>query len=116
MSRFGERLRLARSQRGITQEQLAEMADISRAMIGRYETTNQLPALDTLVRVADALGTSTDFLLGRTASIDKPFQGEYMPPKPSRPSSKLPKNTTELEALIREIVNETLQGEMQSDK
>ena len=56
MGQFSERIRQVRTMRGITQEQLAEMADISRVMIGRYETTDQLPALDTLIRIADALG------------------------------------------------------------
>ena len=66
MGEFGKRLRELRIMREITQEQLAEKADISRVMIGRYETTDQLPALDTLVRIADALGVSTDYLLGRS--------------------------------------------------
>ena len=66
MSVIGEQIKKIRTEKGITQEQLAEMADISRVMIGRYETTDQLPALDTLIRIADALGVSTDYLLGRT--------------------------------------------------
>ena len=58
MGVFGKRLREVRVYRGITQEQMAEMADITRNMVGRYETTDQLPSLDTLVRIADALGLS----------------------------------------------------------
>ena len=92
--------------RDITQEQLAEMADISRAMVGRYETTDQLPALDTLVRIADALGTSTDYLLGRTDTLDAPFVPNYVaPPKPPR---RMPRSSAELEHFIREIVDEAL--------
>ena len=75
MGAFGNRLREVRLMREITQEQLADKADISRVMIGRYETTDQLPALDTLVRIADALGVSTDYLLGRTEAMDAAFTG-----------------------------------------
>ena len=108
MGRFGDKLREVRTLRGITQEQLAEMADTSRAMIGRYETTDQLPALDTLVRIADALGVSTDYLLGRTEAMDAPFAGEFVrPSKPPRPG-RMPKTAGELAAFVREIVDETL--------
>lgn len=105
MGVFGDRLREVRSMRNVTQEQLAEMADIARTMIGRYETTDQLPALDTLVRIADALGTSTDYLLGRTDAMDAPFVPNYVaPPKPPR---RMPRSAAELEAFIREILQET---------
>ena len=111
MGIFGERLREVRQIRDITQEQLAEMADISRVMVGRYETTDQLPALDTLVRIADALGISTDYLLGRTDAMDAPFTGNYVaPPEPSRDAQKLPKNVAELKMLIREILEEMPQN------
>ena len=116
MGEFGKRLRELRIMREITQEQLAEKADISRVMIGRYETTDQLPALDTLVRIADALGVSTDYLLGRTEAIDAPFAGEYVqPPKPPR-EGRMPRNTVELTAFVREIIEETLNENDLSDR
>jgi len=106
MGVFGKRLRELRQMRTITQEQLADMADISRVMVGRYETTDQLPALDTLVRIADALGTSTDYLLGRTDAVDAPFVPNYIaPPKPPR---RMPRSAVELESFIREIITEVL--------
>jgi transcriptional regulator with XRE-family HTH domain len=109
MGQFSERIRAVRMMRGITQEQLAEMADISRVMIGRYETTDQLPALDTLIRIADALGVSTDYLLGRTEAMEAPFTGQYVePPKPPRSARKLPRTAAELEAFVREIIREVI--------
>lgn len=106
MGEFGKRLREVRQLRDITQEQLAEMADISRVMVGRYETTDQLPALDTLLRLADALGVSTDYLLGRTDAPDAAYQPNYVaPPNPPR---RMPRSEAELEALIREIILETM--------
>ena len=109
MGMFGDKLREVRSIRGITQEQLAELADTSRAMIGRYETTDQLPALDTLIRIADALGVSTDYLLGRTEAMDAAFAGRYVePPRPPRNAGKLPRTSAELEAFVRDIIEEVL--------
>ena len=116
MGQFGKTLREVRQMRNITQEELAEKADISRVMVGRYETTDQLPAVDTLVRLADALGTSTDFLLGRTSSLNAPFTGQYTaPPRRSRRADRIPKSMGELEMIIREIVLETMREEKQPD-
>ena len=106
MGEFGKKLREVRVMRNITQEQLAEMADISRVMVGRYETTDQLPALDTLVRIADALGTSTDYLLGRTGAVDAPFVPNYV--APPRPPRRMPRSASELESFVREIAREVL--------
>ena len=111
MGAFGNRLREVRAFRNITQEQLAELADTSRAMIGRYETTDQLPALDTLVRIADALGVSTDYLLGRTEAMDAAFTGQYVAPERLPCVDRMPKNPAELADFIRYTV-----AQMQKDE
>ncbi len=63
----------------------------TRIMVRRYETTDQLPALDTLVRLADALGTSTDYLPGartrwtrRSRANTSPRQSLPAAPRSSR--------------------------------
>ena len=109
MGVFGKRLREVRVYRGITQEQMAEMADITRNMVGRYETTDQLPSLDTLVRIADALGTSTDYLLGRTKAMDAAFTGSFAPPKLPKETERMPKNVMELDAFVRRIIKEEME-------
>ena len=106
MGEFGNRLREVRLMRQITQEQLAEKADISRVMIGRYETTDQLPALETLVRIADALGVSTDYLLGRTQAMDAAFEGRYVEPRRPCRLERMPKNTAELAEFVRRIIEQ----------
>ena len=45
-----------RQEQGITQQQLANMLNVKQAAISRLERKKQLPNLDTLVRLADALG------------------------------------------------------------
>lgn len=61
---FASELRAARRARGWTQSELAERADIAVEVCGRLERGRVLPRADTLVRLALALGTTTDALLG----------------------------------------------------
>ena len=111
MQILNDRMKRARKARRITQEQLAEMANITRGMVARYETTDHLPAIDTLIRIADALDVSVDYLLGR-AEIDGVYQERGTVPPPNirrkRNSSSLPASREELEQLIREVVQSML--------
>jgi transcriptional regulator with XRE-family HTH domain len=52
---FAQRLRLLRDEAGISQEKLAEMADLHRNTIGLVERGKQKPTLDLIVKVAHAL-------------------------------------------------------------
>lgn len=109
MGLFGSRLREARTIRGLTQEQLAEQADISRVMVGRYETTDQLPAVDTLVRIADALRVSTDYLLSRTDVPDQvPTGHSEQTTRKLKNIGGTPRTALELETLIRQITIDVL--------
>lgn len=62
----GKRIAEVRRERGYNQEQLAEMALISRITLARYETGVIEPGAFALSRIADALGVSADDLLCRT--------------------------------------------------
>lgn len=58
-----ERLKQLRKQKNLSQQELAELAEIHYTHIGRYERGQSKPSTDTLKRVADALGVSSDYLL-----------------------------------------------------
>jgi len=60
---FPQRLRELRQQRDLTQQELAKRAAIHYTHIGRYESGKSMPAADTLRRIAEALGTTVDFLM-----------------------------------------------------
>jgi transcriptional regulator with XRE-family HTH domain len=64
---FARELKAARHARGWTQAELAERVGIAIEVCGRLERGATLPRADTLVRLAEALGVSTDLLLGRTS-------------------------------------------------
>ena len=54
--RFGTQLRAIRKQRGLTQEELAEMIDRSVDAVSNMERGISLPSYETLGRLADRLG------------------------------------------------------------
>lgn len=70
MNRFKE----IRIKRKITQVDLAKQIDVKQETISAYESGKALPSADALVKIADYLNTSTDYLLGRIED-DSPLSG-----------------------------------------
>lgn len=60
---LGDRVRLLRLARGLTQAQLAERAEVSRQLVGAVEAERHLPRVDAAVRLAAALSTTVEELL-----------------------------------------------------
>ena len=60
---IGARIKAARERVHLTQEQLDEIIDISPIHMSVIERGVKTPKLDTFVRIANALGVSTDALL-----------------------------------------------------
>ena len=67
---IGKRIKEARTRLGITQEQLAELACISRQYIGMLEQGEKRPTLQTIVSLADALNITVDELLTGNLKYD----------------------------------------------
>lgn len=66
MQTLGTRIRLARTDKGLTQQELAYLIDdpkINKARIGQYECGNRVPKHNTLQVISDALNTDIDWLL-----------------------------------------------------
>lgn len=59
----GARIKAAREQKNLTQEDLAACIDISPTHISVIERGIKIPRLDTFVAIANVLGTSADALL-----------------------------------------------------
>lgn len=66
MADFATNIRKLRVERGITQEQLASMLNVSRSTIGMYETGSREPDFETCEAIADIFNVDMDYLLGRT--------------------------------------------------
>jgi transcriptional regulator with XRE-family HTH domain len=80
---FGARLASFRGARGLSQEELATAAGVSRRVIAYYEAESDQPPGALLVDLARALRVSTDELLGLMPS------SERTPPKTARPRKRL---------------------------
>lgn len=61
--RFGKRVAEARKRRGLSQEKLAELADVHRTYIGMIERGEKNVTLLTIYRVASALGVTAKDLV-----------------------------------------------------
>ena len=51
-----DRLIEERHNKGMTQKELAEAAQLTQSVVARFESKRTVPQLDTLIRVASALG------------------------------------------------------------
>ena len=57
------RIRILREERGINQQRLAAELNVTQAMISKYELEISEPDLNTLRRIAEFFGVSSDYLL-----------------------------------------------------
>lgn len=65
---FGDRLKMLREDKDITQKQLGQIVGVSDRVIGYYESNNRFPKDEnTLKSLADYFGVSLDYLLGRNS-------------------------------------------------
>lgn len=64
MLSFGERLKQARENKGLTQAQVSKLVHISDKSLSRYETGASSPDPDTILKLATLFNVSTDYLLG----------------------------------------------------
>jgi len=62
-TKLGDRIRIIRSQQGMSQEKLAEIVKLARENINRFENASKGPSLDSLVDITNALHVSVDDLL-----------------------------------------------------
>lgn len=67
----GQRIRMAREQQGLRQEDLAEKAGIQRPNIARIEKGKHLPSISTLQKVARALGLDMSALMTAPATSEE---------------------------------------------
>ncbi|MBP1917220.1 transcriptional regulator with XRE-family HTH domain [Lederbergia galactosidilyticus] len=69
MDMFSKRLKLLRTNKKLTQQNMANFLGITRQGYAKYETGQSEPDNETIKKLADFFDVSTDYLLGRT---DKP--------------------------------------------
>lgn len=82
----GTRIKALRARLGLSQSRLAELARLHPSNLGRLERGTSNPNLDTLVRVATALGTTvselTRSIATRAHEQPAPAPGPLLPREP----------------------------------
>ncbi|HCN54794.1 MULTISPECIES: helix-turn-helix domain-containing protein [Leuconostoc] len=71
MSVTATRLKELRTQKKLTQSELAETIKSSRGTIAKYERDERVPSFAVLSIIADALDTTVDYLQGKTDNAFK---------------------------------------------
>lgn len=67
---FSEKLSILRKRRGMSQEQLAEMLDVSRQSVSKWEAQQALPETAKIIMIANIFNVSIDTLLKDDLSIE----------------------------------------------
>lgn len=68
---FGELLKKARKSKRLSQDDFAKAMNVSGSTISMWESGDREPGFETLIKIADYFGYSTDYFLGR---VKGPYQ------------------------------------------
>ncbi|MGN1126555.1 MAG: helix-turn-helix domain-containing protein [Ruminococcus sp.] len=68
---LGEKIKSARKQSCLSQEQLSEKLGISRSAVAKWETDKGIPDIENLKALSRLLGVSIDYLLDNGENLDK---------------------------------------------
>ena len=89
---FGARLRKLRKESELTQQQLADKLDVTKASISAYETNAKYPSIEVLIKIANTFNVSADYLLGISQNVQ--FDNSML--------------TDEQSLIVSDIVNECI--------
>lgn len=76
-----QRLRNLRKQKGLKQIDIATAINIERTTYVKYEKSGIQPPTDVVVKLANFLGTTTDYLLGNSDGLISPDKEQPPPPE-----------------------------------
>lgn len=61
--KLSEKIYALRTEKGLSQGDLAEKLEVSRQSVSKWETGQAVPDLDKIIKIADLFGVTTDYLL-----------------------------------------------------
>lgn len=67
---FSEKLSVLRKKAGLSQEQLAELLDVSRQSVSKWEAQQTMPEIEKIIAISDIFNISLDVLLRNDREID----------------------------------------------
>lgn len=77
-----------RKEKGMSQEELADVMFVTRQAISKWESDAGSPGIDNLQRIADYFGVSIDYLLGKEGSADSALPKAKKPSRLSKTEAK----------------------------
>lgn len=80
----GERLKEMRERRGLSQTDLEQIAGISNMQISRYESGKSEPTPEVIVKLANGLNVTTDYLLGLVSKPEEHIEIQDLSPIEAR--------------------------------
>lgn len=84
---IGEKIQYLRRRRGLSQDQLAELVDVSRQSISKWERDESLPEITKIVILSDIFDVTTDYLLKKDAASASEPEPESVIPSSSESKS-----------------------------
>lgn len=66
---IGPRIKLLRQKRGISQEELGKVLNLSKTTISHYENQTRIPSIETLIDIADYFQVDLNYILGTDNSL-----------------------------------------------
>lgn len=69
---FSDKLKKARTERGISQEDLGKKAGVNPMLVSRYERGMGMPSAESLAKIARALDVATDYLVFDNVPMEEP--------------------------------------------
>ena len=76
---FGEKLQKLRAREGISQDALAELLNVSRQAVSKWERDETMPETEKIIRISDCFHVTTDYLLKDIPEEDRdiPHRREF---------------------------------------
>ncbi len=83
---FGEKLQKLRTGAGLSQDALAELLDVSRQAVSRWERDETMPETEKVVRLSAYFHVTTDYLLKEEETSPGPPPDNPAPPQKAAPA------------------------------
>ena len=74
---IGERLKLARKEKHLSQQELGDLLGVTKVSICGYEKGVRIPTMENFVQLLDILDLTPDYLLGRDVNVVSDSEESY---------------------------------------
>ena len=68
--KLAERIQYLRKMKGISQEELAEKAGVSRQAVSKWESDQSTPDVEKIIIMSDYFGVTTDYILKGIQTVE----------------------------------------------